>query len=163
MPVQVPFGHEQAAIAQAGPDTFDARGRLVHALHSRIVGVSINTVTKLLMDAGEACEAHHDEHVRGVNTRRVECDEIWAFCYAKQKNAGGITGETDHAGDVWTWTALASDSRMMLSWMVSPGRDSGYAIELMDDLRGKLANRVQLPRTATAPTWKPSREPLAAT
>ena len=111
---------------------------------SRVVGVSINTVTKLLVDAGEACEAFHDKHVRSVTTRRVECDEIWAFCYAKQKNAGRITGETDHAGDVWTWTAIDSDSKMMLSWMVSPGRDSGYAIELMDDLRSRLANRVQL-------------------
>ena len=111
---------------------------------SRVVGVSINTVTKLLIDAGGACQAHHNEHVQGVTTRRVECDEIWAFCYAKQKNAARITGETDYAGDVWTWTAIDSDSKLMLSWLVSPGRDSSYAIELMDDLRNRLANRVQL-------------------
>ena len=109
-----------------------------------MVGVSINTVTKLLVDAGEACQAHHNKHVQGVTTRRVECDEIWAFCYAKQKNAARITGETDHAGDLWTWTAIDSDSKLMISWLVSSGRDSGYAIELMDNLRARLANRVQL-------------------
>ena len=69
---------------------------------SRVVGVSINTVTKLLVDAGEACQTHHNEHVQRVQTRRVECDEVWAFCYAKPKNAARMIGETDHAGDVWT-------------------------------------------------------------
>ena len=111
---------------------------------SRVVGVSINTVTKILVSAGEASERIHNARVREVNARRVQCDEIWSFCYAKAKNVGRADAAPDGAGDVWTWTALDSDSKLILSWFVSPGRDSGYAIELMDDLRARLANRVQL-------------------
>ena len=111
---------------------------------SRVAGISFNTVLKLLVDAGEACEAYHNERVRDVNTRRVQCDEIWAFCYSKQKNAPAVVGDPDHAGDAWTWTAIDSDSKLILSWLVSPSREGAYAIELMDDLRARLANRVQL-------------------
>ena len=73
---------------------------------SRTVGVSINTVTKLLVEAGEACAAYHDEAVRNVGSTRVECDEIWSFCYAKQKNVEAAKAAPEEAGDVWTWTAL---------------------------------------------------------
>ena len=108
---------------------------------SRVAGVSINTVSKLLADAGEACVAYQDEAVRDVTAARVQCDEIWSFVYAKQKNVP--QNKQGSAGSVWTWTALDSDSKMILSWMVG-GRDSSYAIEFMDDLRARLANRVQL-------------------
>ena len=111
---------------------------------SRVVGVSIMTVMKLMIEAGEACEKFHDEHVRDVNSKRVECDEIWAFCYSKQRNAPNVTGSPEYAGDLWTWTAIDSDSKLILSWLVSPTRDGAHAIELMDDLRSRLANRVQL-------------------
>ena len=111
---------------------------------SRLEGVAINTVTKLLVDAGRACEEFHNETVRGITARHVECDEIWSFCYAKQKNAEDVQGNPEHAGDVWTWTALDSDTKLILSWLVSTGRDGQYAIEFMDDLCGRLANRVQL-------------------
>ncbi len=110
---------------------------------SRVVGVSINTVSKILVQAGEACAAYHDETVRKVNASKVQCDEIWSFVYAKQKNVKTAKAAPSDAGDVWTWTALDSDSKMILSWMVG-GRDAGYAIEFMDDLRSRLANRVQL-------------------
>src|ERR1700730_13032606 len=73
---------------------------------TRITGVSLNTVTKLLIDAGKACDAYHDEHVRGVKATRVQCDEIWAFCYSKQKNVMIAKAAPEGAGDVWTWTAL---------------------------------------------------------
>jgi len=72
---------------------------------SRVVGVSINTVTKLLVEAGEACAAYHDETVRNVNAARVECDEIWSFCYAKVKNVETAKAAPEGVGDVWTWTA----------------------------------------------------------
>jgi IS1 family transposase len=110
---------------------------------SRVTGVSINTVTKLLIDAGLACAAFHDENVQGVKTRRIQCDEIWSFCYAKAKNVATAKAAPENAGDVWTWTALDSDSKMIVSYLVG-GRDSEYAMAFMDDLRGRLANRVQL-------------------
>ena len=111
---------------------------------SRVVGVSMNTIVKLLQDAGEAALEYHDAHVQELSTKRVECDEIWSFCYSKQKNAPKITGEPEYAGDVWTWTALDSDSKLLIAWLVSTGRDSDFAIELMDDVRNRLSNRVQL-------------------
>ncbi|MGE0610831.1 MAG: IS1 family transposase [Hyphomicrobiales bacterium] len=110
---------------------------------SRVCDVSINTVSKLLVDAGNACAAFHDEKVRDVETRRVQCDEIWSFTYAKQKNVRAAKAAPEHAGDTWTWTALDADSKMIVSWLVG-GRDAEYAIEFMDDVAKRLANRVQL-------------------
>lgn len=110
---------------------------------SRVVGVSINTVTKLLIQAGEACAAYHDENVRGVKASRVQCDEIWSFCYAKAKNVKAAKSAPSFAGDVWTWTALDADSKLIVSYLVG-GRDSEYAIEFMDDVKKRLANRVQM-------------------
>ena len=104
----------------------------------------MNTIVKLLRDAGEAALEYHDAHVRELSTRRVECDKIWSFCYSKQKNASRITGEPEYAGDVWTWTALDSDAKLLIAWLVSTGRGSDFAIELMDDVRNRLSNRVQL-------------------
>ncbi len=110
---------------------------------SRVVGVSINTVTKLLVEAGEACAAYHNEHVQNVKASRIQCDEIWSFCYAKQKNVATAKAAPEQAGDVWTWTALDADSKMIVSYLVG-GRDSEYAMEFMDDVRSRLANRVQM-------------------
>ena len=110
---------------------------------SRVVDVSINTVTKLLVDAGEACLELHDETVREVKASRVQCDEIWSFCYAKAKNVEAAEAAPDGAGDVWTWTAIDADSKMILSYFVGD-RSGQSAIALMDDLRARLANRVQL-------------------
>ena len=110
---------------------------------SRITGASINTVAKLLADAGRACAAFHEEHVVEVPSRRVQCDEIWSFCYAKRRNVEQAVAAPQGAGDVWTWTALDPDSKLIVSWLVG-GRDADTGIEFMDDLRGRLANRVQL-------------------
>jgi IS1 family transposase len=110
---------------------------------TRVADVSINTVAKLLAEAGEACEAFHNETVRNVRAKRVQCDEIWAFCYAKQKNVAGAKAAPQGAGDLWTWTALDADNKLMVSWLVG-GRDAGYAHELMQDVASRLANRVQL-------------------
>ena len=110
---------------------------------SRTVGVSINTVTKLMVESGEACAAYHDETVRDVTAQRVQCDEIWAFCYAKDKNVPRAKAAPQGAGDVWTWTAIEGASKMILSYEVGD-RSGVTAIEFMDDLRGRLANRVQL-------------------
>ena len=110
---------------------------------SRIAKVSINTVTKLMVEAGEACAAHHDEAVRDVEARKVQCDEIWAFCYAKEKNVRRAKAAPRGSGDVWTWTAIEADSKMILSYEIGD-RSGATAIEFMDDLRGRLTNRVQL-------------------
>jgi IS1 family transposase len=110
---------------------------------SRTVGVSINTVTKMLVEAGEACAAYHDATVRNVKANHVQCDEIWSFCYAKDKNVATAKSAPEGAGDVWTWTAIERDNKMILSFEVGD-RSSATAIEFMDDLRARLANRVQL-------------------
>jgi IS1 family transposase len=110
---------------------------------SRVADVSINTVTKLLVDAGLACAAHHNATVRNVKAKRVQCDEIWSFCYAKARAVPTAKAAPDGAGDVWTWTALDRDSKLMVSWLVG-GRDAEYALEFIDDLRSRLATRVQL-------------------
>lgn len=110
---------------------------------SRTVGVSINTVTKLLEDAGRACAAYHDETVRNVAAKDVQCDEIWSFCYAKEKNVAEAKAAPQGAGDVWTWTAIDRDSKMILAYEVGD-RSAATAREFMFDLAGRLANRVQL-------------------
>jgi IS1 family transposase len=110
----------------------------------RTVGCSINTIDKLLQDAGEAALEYHDKHVRGVKASRIQCDEVWSFVHAKQKNAPTSKRAGDPTiGDCWTWTALDADSKLLVSYMVG-GRDAEFALMLMDDLRGRLANRVQL-------------------
>src|SRR6185437_10410917 len=110
---------------------------------SRITAVSINTVTKLLVDAGLACATFHDATVRGVAAQRVQCDEIWSFSYAKQKNVKFAKAAPEAAGDVWTWTGLDADSKLIVSWHVGD-RSQHTGISFMDDLKARLANRVQL-------------------
>lgn len=110
---------------------------------SRIADVSINTVAKLLVEAGEACLAIHEETVRNVKATRIQCDEIWSFCYAKAKNVADAKAAPEGAGDVWTWTALDSDSKLIVSYFVGD-RGAESAMCLMDDLQFRLANRVQL-------------------
>lgn len=110
---------------------------------SRLGDVSINTVTKLLVDLGGACSAYHDEHVKSLRLRYIQCDEIWAFCYAKDKNVPeekrGIFGYSD----VWTWVAIDADTKLVPSFMVGT-RGSQPAKAFVDDLASRLANRVQL-------------------
>jgi IS1 family transposase len=110
---------------------------------SRVADVSINTVSKLLVDAGKFCADLHDREVRNVKASRIQCDEIWSFTAAKQKNVPTMKNAVDGAGDTWTWTALDSDSKLIVSWLVG-GRDGEYALAFMDDVKDRLANRVQL-------------------
>lgn len=110
---------------------------------SRVVDVSINTVGKMLEDAGLACAAFHDRTVRNVRVGRVQCDEVWSFCYAKAKNVEAAKKARDGAGDVWTWTALEADTKMILAWTVG-GRDAESAKVFMDDLSARITGRLQL-------------------
>ena len=111
---------------------------------SRVLGIARETVNKLLVDAGTACAAYHDKYVRGISARRVECDEIWSFCYAKERNAPHARGVIDGAGDLWTWTALDPETKLIISWLVSDTRDVEYAVDFMKDLEARLTHRVQL-------------------
>jgi IS1 family transposase len=110
---------------------------------SRLADVSINTVTKLLVDVGTACGEYQDKTLRNLPCKRIQCDEIWSFCYSKEKNVApenkGILGY----GDVYTWTAICSDTKLVPSYMVGR-RDAAFAKLFIDDLAGRLANRVQL-------------------
>lgn len=110
---------------------------------ARLTDTSKNTVTKLLIDAGKACADYHFNIVRNVKASVIQCDEIWSFTYAKQKNVKTAKAAPEEAGDTWTWTAIDSESKLIVSYMVG-GRDSEYAVAFMDDLRSRLANRVQL-------------------
>lgn len=110
---------------------------------SRTAGVSINTVSKLLVDAGTFCSNFHDEMVRNVEAQRVQADEVWTFTYAKQKNTEKAKAAPEDAGDTWTWTAIDPDSKLIISWLVG-GRSGEYAKAFMQDLRDRLAGRIQL-------------------
>jgi IS1 family transposase len=110
---------------------------------SRVCDVSINTVTKLLVDAGTVCAAFHDASVRKVASKKIQCDEIWSFCYAKEKNKQTAKAAPEGAGNVWTFTALDADSKMIVSWLVG-SRDGDTAYNFMCDLKDRLANKVQL-------------------
>ena len=109
---------------------------------SRLCDVSINTVSALLVNAGLVCAAFHDENVRDLKSKRVQCDEIWAFVGAKAKN----TTEAQKAagwGDCWTWTALDADSKMLVSFLVGE-RGIYNCYEFMKDVASRLSSRVQL-------------------
>jgi len=112
---------------------------------ARIAGVSFNTVAKLLMDAADAADAYHDEHVRGIRGHRhIQCDEIWAFIHCKEAAVATAKAAPEEAGDSWTWTALDSESKLIVSYRVSSHRDGQAALEFMDDLARRLEERPQL-------------------
>jgi IS1 family transposase len=122
-------------------------GQLVEGMSLRAItrttGVSINTVTKLLVDAGQACIDYHDRMVRNVKSRRVQCDEIWAFNYCKQRSVATAKAAPREAGDIWTWTAIDADHKLIISYSVG-GRNASSALAFMKDVGERLANRVQL-------------------
>jgi IS1 family transposase len=109
----------------------------------RLLKVGKNTVLRLMADAGKACFAYHDEHVRNLKSKRIQVDEIWSFVYAKQKNVVKAKAAPDGAGDAWTWTALDADSKLIVAYWVGD-RDGECAMWFIDGLRERLANRVQL-------------------
>jgi IS1 family transposase len=110
---------------------------------TRMVGCSINTVTKLLVDLGIACEAFHDSFVRNVPAQRVQCDEIWSFCYARKENVPAEFKGVLGYGDLWTWVGQDADSKLVISWHVGR-RDAQTAHPFMHDLASRLTSRVQL-------------------
>jgi IS1 family transposase len=110
---------------------------------ARMVDVSINTVVKLLRDLGAACDKYQHEHLRNLPCERVQVDEIWSFCYSKQKNVPEEHKGEFGYGDVWTWTAIDADTKLVPCWHVG-GRNAQDAAEFISDLADRLAHRVQL-------------------
>jgi IS1 family transposase len=110
---------------------------------ARMTGFARMTIEKLLRDLGAACTAYQNEHLRNLRARRIQCDEIWSFCYAKAKNVPESKQGQFGYGDVWTWTAIDADSKLVLSWLIA-GRDTGAAYEFMQDVASRLSHRVQL-------------------
>ena len=110
---------------------------------TRTVGVSKNTVAKLLVDAGNAFAAYQDKAMRNLPCTRLEVDELWSFIYAKQKNVTRSKAAPPEAGDVWTWIAICADTKIVPTWRVGD-RTSATALDFMDDLRKRLRNRIQL-------------------
>jgi len=83
-----------------------------------MANVAKGTVLKLLADLGAACARYHDQVVRDLHCKRIQCDEIWSFCYAKEKNVPEHMKGKPGVGDVWTWTAMDADSKLLISWLV---------------------------------------------
>src|ERR1700692_2683622 len=130
--------------------TQDERVRVVAALvegnsiraTSRMTGVARNTVTKLLVDLGIVCMKFHDEHVRNVRVRRLQCDEIWAYVGAKAKNVSAEKKEIGW-GDVWTWVGIDADTKLVVSYLVG-GRGADWAKDFMEDCASRIRGRVQI-------------------
>jgi len=127
------------------------RARILHLLCegmsiraiTRTTGVSKTTISKLVVDAGQAAAWYQDRVFQGLTCKRIQVDEIWNFVYAKQKNVADAKAAPDGAGDVWTWTAIDADTKLMPAWFVG-SRDAESAAWFMTDLAFRLANRVQL-------------------
>jgi IS1 family transposase len=118
---------------------------------SCIADVAFNTVLKMVVQLGVACEKFHNDTVQGVKADRVQTDEIWSFCYAKEKNVSEEMPEG--AGDVWTWTAIDADSKLIISWLAAD-RGVESASVFMKDVASRLANRVQLTSDGHKPYLK---------
>src|SRR5665213_246898 len=110
---------------------------------TRTTGVHKVTVARLMNDAGRALAAYQDQAFRDLATKRVQVDEIWSFTYAKQKNVAKAVAAPEGAGDTWTWTAIDADSKLVMSWLVGD-RDAENAYAFIEDVYGRLANRIQL-------------------
>jgi IS1 family transposase len=129
----------------------EARARILHLLCegesiravTRLTGASKNTVTKLVVDTGHACTQYQDRVLWNLTSRRVQVDEIWNFAYAKKANVKDAKAAPADAGDVWTWTAIDADTKLLVSWLVAD-RTTESALIFMNDLKDRLANRVQL-------------------
>lgn len=110
---------------------------------TRLTGAAKRTITRLLSEMGTACRRFHDQTVHGIAAKRVQCDEIWSFCYSKQKNVPAHLQGQYGVGDVWTWVGIDADTKLAIAWFVGD-RTVRSAIPFMANLRGRLANRVQL-------------------
>ena len=129
----------------------DKRSKVISALVEgnsirstvRMTGIAKNTIVKLLADIGSACGEYQGKVLRNLKSKKVQCDEIWSYCYAKEKNVPKNKKGQFGFGDVWTWVAIDPDSKLVISWLVGL-RNAEWAKAFMKDVAGRLANRVQL-------------------
>jgi IS1 family transposase len=135
-------------------------GNSIRAI-ARMTDVSRNTIDKLLCDLGRACSEYQDKTFRNLKSRRIQCDEIWSFVYAKDRNC-----PTEHkakgGGDAWTWVAIDPDTKLVPCWLVGQ-RDAGCAFQFMHDLKARLANRVQLTTDGYRPYFVAVEDAFGAT
>lgn len=122
----------------------------------RMTGVAKHTVLKLIEDMGCVCAEYHHRNVRGLKVRRLQADEIWAFCGAKAKNTS-LEKKAQGWGDVWTWTAIDADTKLCVSYLVG-GRSTGWAMDFMQDCRDRISNNPQITTDAHKPYLKAVEE-----
>jgi IS1 family transposase len=108
-----------------------------------MTGAAKGTVLRLLQDVGKACIQYQDEHMRNLTCKKIQIDEIWCFIYSKDKNVPKEHKGEFGYGDVWTFIAIDADTKLIPSWLIGM-RDAEFAYEFANDLKGRLANRVQL-------------------
>lgn len=136
----------------------EQRARILHLLCEgnsiratvRLTGASKNTISKLLVTAGQACMAHQDRALVNLKCNRIEVDELWSFVGAKEKNVPEAKKGLGEMGDVWTWVSICADSKLVPAWYIGD-RDAEAAMFFMDNLAKRLANRVQLTSDGHAP------------
>lgn len=128
---------------------------------ARMMDVSRNTVDKLLCDLGRACSEYQDKVFRNLSCKRIQCDEIWSFVYAKDKNCPK-EHKAKGGGDAWTWVAIDPDTKLVPCWFIGQ-RDAGCAFHFMHDLRARLANRVQLTTDGYKPYFVAVEDAFGAT
>lgn len=109
----------------------------------RMTGVTKQTILRLIADLGTACAKYQDEQLRNLSCKRIQADEVWSFCHAKDKNLSEDLKGKFGFGSVWTWTAICADTKLMISWLVGE-RSLPYAVKFMSDVASRLAHRVQL-------------------
>lgn len=152
-PKQNPLGSHTTKMADAvRVFTLMTEGMSIRAI-GRITGIHKTTILSLLNTVGEKCLRLHDSRVRGVNAQRVQCDEIWQFCYAKARNVPEDKKNTFGYGDVWTWTALDADSKLLVSWFIGD-RSVKAATAIMQDLASRVTNRIQLTTDGNKVYWQ---------
>ena len=135
--------YEQALSRETRSSPTDDGRRLSLRAMTRLTGISRTTLLKLLEDAGQAFSEYQDRTLMNLPCRRLQLDEAWAFCYAKQKNVPTAKAAPEGAGDIWTWVGLDADTKLVVSWYVG-GRDSEAAMTFIDDLATRLTHRVQI-------------------
>ena len=128
---------------------------------SRLTGASKNTIAKLLEDAGQAFSDYQDRTLRALTCKRVQVDEIWCFVYAKQKNVATAKAAPEGAGDIWTWTAIDADTKLIPSWYVG-ARDAYAAQAFIGDLASRVSNRMQLTSDGHKPYLEAVEQSLGA-
>jgi IS1 family transposase len=149
--------------------SIDERSRILAALVegnsiraiARMTGISRNTIDKLLCDLGRACSEYQDKAFRNLKSRRIQCDEIWSFVYAKDRNCPA-EHKAKGGGDAWTWVAIDPDTKLVPCWLVGQ-RDAGCAFQFMHDLKSRLANRVQLTTDGYKPYFVAVEDAFGAT